>query len=180
MRNVFDRRSRELLLAFLILSALVPGLAGAADKLFGVVNTQRILQEYEAAKDAQEQVEKFVRDLDKEMEEKARALSRLNEEFESQKMLLAEQAYAAKVKELEQQKEDYLRFREQADQRVQQAYMEAMDPINRQVMTIAERLAKEEGFGIIIDASAFNILYLDPAVDLTDKVLSALARGEDD
>jgi len=180
MRNAIDRRSGGLLLAFLMLSALAPGLAAAADRPFGVVDTQRILQEYEAAKDAQEQVEKFVRDLDKEIEEKARALSRLNEEFESQKMLLAEQAYTAKIKELEQHKEDYLRFREQADQRVQQALMEAMGPINDQVMTIAERLAKEEGFGIIIDASAFNILYLDPDVDLTDKVLTALARGEDD
>ena len=180
MRNTINRNRGGLLLVFLLLSALAPGLAGAADKDFGVVNTQRILEEYEAAKDAQEQVEKFVRDLDKEIEEKARALSRLNEEFESQKMLLAEEAYAAKMKELEQKKEEYLRFREQADQRVQQAYMEAMGPINDQVMTIAERIAKEDGFGIIIDASPFNILYLDSDVDLTDRVLAALARGEDD
>lgn len=179
MRNAIKHSSGLLLLTILMTSTLAPSLAAAADKDFGVVNTQRILLEYEAAKDAQEQVEKFVRDLDKEIEEKARALSRLNEEFESQKMLLAEEAYAAKMKELEQQKEEYLRFREQADQRVQQAYMEAMGPINDQVMTIAERIAKEKGFGIIIDMSSFNVLYLDPDVDLTDEVLASLARGDD-
>lgn len=180
MTNLKNHPVSLVLAAVVLTAVLAPVAAQAADKDFGVVDTQRILTEYEAARDAQEQVEKFVRDLDKEIEEKARALSRLNEEFESQKMLLAEEAYAAKTRELEQQKAEYLRFREQADQRVQQAFMEQIGPINDQVMTIAERIAKEEGFGIIIDASAFNILYLDPAVDLTDKILAALARGEDD
>jgi outer membrane protein len=161
MTNVKNRPAALVLAGVLLLAVLAPVAAQAADKDFGVVDTQRILTEYEAARDAQEQVEKFVRDLDKEM-------------------LLAEEAYAAKTRELEQQKAEYLRFREQADQRVQQAFMEQIGPINDQVMTIAERIAKEEGFGIIIDASAFNILYLDPAVDLTDKILAALARGEDD
>jgi Skp family chaperone for outer membrane proteins len=154
--------------------------AAAADKAFGVVDSQRIVEEYPAARDAQEQWQKYVRDLEREVAEKERALQRLIEEIESQRMLLGEEALAAKLQDLEKQKADYFRFREQADQRVQQEYQDKIGPIINQVKTVAERIGKESDFGIIIDSAAFTVLYLDPAVDLTNQVLAALARGDRD
>jgi len=157
-----------------------PAASLAADKPFGVVDTQRIVEEYEAARDAQEQYQKFLRDLEKEIAERERELQRLIEEIESQKMLLGEEAFNAKLQDLEDQKADYFRFRDQADQRAQQEYKDKIGPIIDQVKTIAERIGKEEGYGIVIDSAAFTVLYLDPDVDLTNEVLAALARGEED
>jgi Skp family chaperone for outer membrane proteins len=48
------------------------------------------------------------------------------------------------------------------------------------VKTVAERIGKESGFGIVIDSAAFTVLYIDPDVDLTNEVLAALARGDRD
>lgn len=154
--------------------------AAAADKPLGVIDSQRIVEEYPAARDAQEQWQKYVRDLEREVTDKERTLQRLIEEIESQRMLLGEEALSAKLQDLEKQKADYFRFREQADQRVQQEYQDKIGPIIAQVKTVAERIGKESNFGIIIDSAAFTVLYLDPAVDLTNQVLAALARGDRD
>ncbi len=166
----------------LVVSILCPAtsaLAAGKDKPFGVIDTQRIVEEYEAARDAQEQYQKFLRDLEKEIGDKERDLQRLVEEIDSQKMLLGEEALNAKMQDLENQKADYFKFRDQVDQRAQQEYKERIGPIIDQVKTIAERIGKEKGFGIIIDSAAFTVLYLDPDVDLTNDVLAALARGEE-
>ena len=169
-----------LTLMFAGVGTLGIGTAEAADKPFGVIDSQRIVEEYPAARDAQEQWQKYVQDLEREVTDKERSLQRLIEEIESQRMLLGEEALSAKMQEYERQRADYFRFREQADQRVQREYQAKIGPIINQVKTVAERLGKESGFGIIIDSAAFTILYLDPSVDLTNQVLAALARGDRD
>jgi len=168
-------------LALVVAAAVAAGSSRAAapDKPFGVVDTQRIVEEYEVARDAQEQYQKFLRDLEKEVGDKERELQRLIEDIESQKMLLGEEALNAKLQDLETRKGEYFAFREQLDQRAQQEYKNKIGPIIDQVKTITERIGKEEGFGIIIDSAAFTVLYLDDAMDLTNKVLASLARGDD-
>ena len=168
------------LAAIMLVAALLPGLAAAADKGIAVVNTLRIREEYQAFKDAEQQVEEVYDELKKELDEKSRALAIMYENYESQKMLLTPQANEAKVQELEQQKADLNRLQQQSTQRLEQATREHIGPIEDQILTIAERIAKEEGYALIIDVSAMAVLYLDPDVDLTDKVLAALARGDDD
>lgn len=182
MRQVSFRRAVAPVLALLAVGLLAPvaPVAAAADKPFGVVDSQRIVEEYPVARDAQEQWQKYVRDVEREIAEKERNLQRMIEEIESQKMLLGDDALQARLQELEQQKADYFRFREQADQRVQREYQDKIGPIIDQVKTVAERIGKEEGFGIVIDSAAITVLYLDPDVDLTNRVLAALARGERD
>lgn len=159
---------------------LVPGTAFADTKPIGVIDTDRIANEYDLARDAKEQIQNFIRDLELEISEKERQLQRLAEELESQQMLLGEDALAAKRQEFENLRTEYFQFREQVEGRAEQEYTEKMGPIIDQVRTIAERLGKEEGFGMIIDSTALAVLYIDDSVDLTDEVLAALVRGGDD
>ncbi len=167
-----------LLAAILIAGATA---APAADvKPVGVIDSNRIVEEYDAARDAQAQYEKFLRDLEKEITEKEQELQSLAEEIESQKMLLAEEKLADKRQQFENLRADYLEFRKQVDSRAEAEYKEKIGPIIEQVRLIAERLGKEEGFGLIIDVASLTVLYLDDSVDLTDKVLAALVRGTDE
>jgi len=153
----------------------------AADaKPFGVIDSQRIVEEYDAARDARQQMEKFVRDVEREISDKQRELQRMQEDFYSQQMLLGEAARTQRMQEIEAAKAEYFRFQEQVETRVQQEYDAKLGEIIEQVKTIAERIGKEEGFGIIIDKAAFSVLYIDDSIDLTNRVLTALARGEDD
>jgi outer membrane protein len=167
------------LVALLTVCAL-PTVALADDvKPLGVIDSQRIVEEYDAARDAQEQYQKFLRDLEKEIEEKETGLQRLIEEIESQKMLLTEEALATKMQEYDNLKAEYYEFRTQVDSRAEQEYKDKIGPIIDQVRTIAERIGNEEGYGVVIDSAALTVLYIDSSVDLTDKVLAALIRGEE-
>lgn len=174
------RRDLAALTLVLAAAALLPGLAGAAEKAIAVVNTLRIREEYQAFKDAEQQVEEVYDDLRKELDEKSRALAIAYENYESQKMLLTPQANEAKVQELEQQKSDLNRLQQQSTQRLEQATREHIGPIEDQILTIAERIAKEDDYALIIDVAAMAVLYVDSDVDITDQVLAALARGDDD
>ncbi len=180
MRYRTEGRRAAVGAVFALLTLLMAAGPAQAEKPLGVVDTQRIIEEYAAAKDAQSQVRDFVRELEKEIGEKERELQRLIEEIESQKMLLGEEALNTKLQEAEQKRAEYMRFREQADQRVDQEYQDKMGPIYDQVKTIADRIGQEEGFGVIIDSAAFTVLYIDPDMDLTNQVLEALARGEEE
>jgi len=172
-------RVPTLALVFLLGMSLLAGAAVAADRPLGVVDSQRIADEYDAARDAQEKYQKFLRELELEVADKEKELTRLAEEIESQKMLLGEEALAAKVQQFEQRRAEYFQFRETIDQRAEQEYTSKITPILDQVKTIVDRIGKEKGYGLIIDSAALTVLFLDADYDLTDEVLSALARGVD-
>ena len=164
----------------LVVSILTPGLVAAADnKPVGVIDSRRIMDEYEAAKDAQAQYQKFLRELEIEVAEKEKELQNLMEEIESQKLLLGEEALRAKYQVFEQKKAEYFTFQESIEQRAESEFNTKVTPITDQIITIVERLGKEKGFGIIVDRATLNVLYLDDDFDLTNDVLSALAKGEE-
>lgn len=158
---------------------LLAGAAGAAElKPLAIIDSQRIAEEYEAARDAQEQYQKFIRELEREVGTKEKALTALMEEIESQKLLLGQDALATKTQQFEKQRAEYFQFRESIDQRAESEYKTRIQPILDQVKTIVERLGKERNYGLIIDSAAVSVLYVNPEFDLTNDVLQALVRGE--
>ena len=164
----------------LVLSSLVPALAVAADeKPLAVVDSQRIAEEYEAARDAQEQYQKFLRELELDVEDREKVLTAMAEEIDSQKMLLGQDALATKMQAFEQKRAEYFQFRETIDQRAEAEYKAKISPILDQIKLIVERIGKEENYGIIVDSAALAVLYIDSDYDLTNQVLAALARGGD-
>lgn len=149
-------------------------------KPFAVIDSQRIFEEYNAALDAQEQYQLFLQDLEREIGEKERDLQRMAEEIESQRMLLGEETLRSKMEEFESSRADYYSFRETVDSRAEAEYKKLTQPIIDQIKLIAERIGKEDGYGIIIDSSSMITVYIDSDIDLTDKVLTALVKGVDE
>ena len=180
MNNRNLLRSLLLLLALVVLAgSAVPRQALAADRPLGLVDGQRIMEEYEAARDAYEQYQKFLQELELEVGDREKSLQALMEEIESQKLLLGQDALATKYQQFEQQKAEYFQFRESIDQRAENEYKSKISPILDQVKTIVERIGKEKGYGLIVDSSTLSVMFKDDDFDLTNDVLAALAKGED-
>jgi Skp family chaperone for outer membrane proteins len=166
-------------LALMTGALLVAGMAGAAElRPLAIIDSQRIAEEYEAARDAQEQYQKFVRELEREVGDKEKALTALMEEIESQKLLLGQDALATKTQQFERQRAEYFQFRESIDQRAEAEYKTRIQPILDQIKTIVERLGKERNYGLILDSAAISVLYVNPEFDLTNDVMQALVRGD--
>lgn len=174
---ILGRMAVLLVLGWSLGSAWAPPARAAEATPLAVVDSQRISEEYEAARDAQEQYQKFLRELELEVVEKEKELTGMAEEIESQKLLLGEDALATKMQQFEQKKAEYFQFREGLDQRAEQEYTTRITPILDQIKTIVERLGKEGGYGLIVDSAALSVLFLDPDYDLTNEVLAALAKG---
>jgi len=164
---------------FMTLTAVVlaTGAAAAVDKPLAVIDSQRIVDEYPAAKDAQEQYQRFLQEKELEVADREKELQAMAEAIESQKMLLGADALRVKVEEFERAKTDYFSFRQQLDTQAENEYKVKIQPIIDQVKLIVERIGKEDKYGLIIDTAALTTLYVDPDVDLTDQVLQALVRG---
>jgi len=176
--TVFPRSAG--ILALVVLSLAAAGSALAADAIpLAVVDSQRIAEEYEAARDAQEQYQKYLRELELEVSNREKELQAMAEEIESQKMLLGEDALATKVQAFEKKRAEYFEFREGIDQRAESEYKAKISPILDQIKTIVERIGKEKNYGLIVDSAALAVLFVNPDYDLTNDVLAALARGDD-
>ncbi|MBK6732564.1 MAG: OmpH family outer membrane protein [bacterium] len=170
------KMTRLALVAGFLLAATV---AQAADpRPLAIIDSQRIAEEYEAARDAQEQYQKFIKELEREVADKEKALTALMEEIDSQKLLLGQEALATKTQQFERQRAEYFQFRETIDQRAEAEYKTRIQPILDQVKTIVERLGKERNYGLILDSAAVSVLYVNPEFDLTNDVLQALVRGD--
>jgi outer membrane protein len=173
-------RAFFMVLALAFVLGMVPtGSALAVDKPLGLVDGQRIMDEYEAARDAYEQYQKFLQELELEVADREKALTSLMEEIESQKLLLGQDALATKVQQFESQKAEYFQFRESIDLRAENEYKAKITPILDQVRTIVERIGKEKKYGLIVDSSTISVMFKDDEFDLTNEVLAALAKGED-
>lgn len=158
---------------------LAAAVAQAAEpRPLAIIDSQRIAEEYEAARDAQEQYQKFIKELEREVADKEKALTALMEDIESQKLLLGQEALATKTQQFERQRAEYFQFRESIDQRAEAEYKTRIQPILDQVKTIVERLGKERNYGLILDSAAVSVLYVNPEFDLTNDVLQALVRGD--
>jgi len=175
-RSTMTRAAAALALACL----LAPLGAGAKEvRPLAVVDSERIVQEYGAARDAQAQYQKFLQGLEQDISDREKDLQRAAEQIESQRMLLGEDALRAKMQEFESQKADYYQFRQGLEGRAESEYKAKIQPIIDQVKLIAERIGKEQGYGIIVDAASLTTLYIDAEVDLTDEVLQALVSGSE-
>jgi len=174
-----QRMASPAVVAALLAGLTVAGAARAADlKPIGVIDSQRIVQEYGAAKDAQEQYQKFVQDLQQRISDKEKEIQVKMEELDSQRMLLGEDALRAKTEELDKLKTDYFDMRQKSDSQAEQEFKKRIQPIIDQVKLIAERIGKEEGYGLIVDSSSMTTVYIDKSIDLTDKILEALVKGK--
>lgn len=169
---------KQTILWLLLISAGLPTVAHAEEKSLAVVDSQRIADEYEAARDAQEQYTKFLQELELEVGDREKILTAMLEEIESQKILLGEDALATKMQAFEKKRAEYFQFRESIDQRAEAEYKTKIKPILDQIKTIVERLGREKGYGIIVDSASLSVLYLDSDYDLTNEVLAALVRGD--
>jgi Skp family chaperone for outer membrane proteins len=181
MKILLNRRSFRAagLVALVLVAAALPAAAREAKPL-GVIDSERIVQEYGAARDAQANYQKFLEGLELEVADREKELQRMAEEIESQRMLLGEDALRAKMTEFEGLRSDYFEFRQGVEQKAANEYKAKIQPIIDQVKLITERLGKEGGYGLILDIAGQTPLYIDNEVDLTDAVLAALVRGTED
>ena len=165
-------------LAMLMLLGANPALAQLK---MGYIDSQKILEKYKEAQDAQKQLQ----DLNKRWEDEAKnmqqELQAKLEELESQALLLSDERKKEKETELQNLNIRLQQFQQEKWGNQGEVFAkraELMQPIIDKINTTIKKIGAEEKFDYIFDVINGNILYVSTTqADLTDKVLEELNKS---
>ena len=156
------------LVALLVLS----GIAHAETKI-GFVNSQRILAEAPQAAKAKKKIEKDFEKRDQDLQRMVKQLQALQEAMDKNGATMAEADRRAKERELADLTRDLQRKQREFREDLSQRQNEEMAAIFERVNKAIKQVADAEKYDIIFQEA----VYFNQRIDITDKVIKALADG---
>jgi len=146
----------------------------------GYVNSDRILAEYDEAKEAQAKLDIEAKKLEDQYRGMLGKLDSLNRDFERQKMIMSESRRTTKENEINQLQQNIQKFQVEKmgpEGEIYRKQAELVGPVLEKIKAVIEKIGKENKYDYIFDTVAGNILYAEPVHDLTDKILYELKRS---
>lgn len=139
----------------------------------GYVNTERILRDATPAKAAQQKLEQEFSKRDKELQDMAARLKATSEKLERDGAVMAEAERGRRQREFTEVEKEFQRkqreFREDLNQRRNEELAQVVEKANKVIRQIAE----QEKYDLVLQEAVFA----SPRIDITDKVLRALANS---
>jgi Skp family chaperone for outer membrane proteins len=167
--------------ALVVLAALSFVRPAAAQLKLGYIDSQKIIESYKEAQDAQKQLASLNEQWQQEAKNMQQDLQDKQDQLESQSLLLSEEKKNEKAQEIQNL---YLRFQQfQQEKWGQQGELyvkqkEFMQPVLDKINAAIRRLGAEDKYDYIFDVVAGNILYVSEGqADLTQRVLDELNKA---
>jgi outer membrane protein len=166
---------------FLIaVSVLVSTVSTAQTIKIAYVNSDKILQELPEYVQVKKEIEASVKSWQDTLQEMNKQFNDALEDYNKKEALLDAKAKSEKqrdLQELQQKMRDYqyVKF-DQRDGEVAKLRDEKFGPIQKKVMRVIEKVAKQGKYNYVFDKleTATNILYADQKLDITYKVIDEL------
>jgi outer membrane protein len=150
-----------------------PAVAFAESKV-GFVNSQKIMNESPQATRAKKRIEKEFEKRDQDLQKLAKQLQSMQESTEKNALTMSESERRTKEREFGEQNREFQRkqreFREDLSQRQNDEMATILERVNKTIKQIAEA----EKYDIVFQEA----VWASPRIDITDKVLKALADGK--
>ncbi len=144
-----------------------------AEVKIGFVNPQKIIEDSVAGKAAYASLKQVQESHRQVIEGKKAEIDGAEEELQKQYFTLSESARAEKEEAIRKAKTDFKRMLEDADGDLSVKEKSYLEKIDKEVMQLINKIAKDEGYSIILGMNGPSVLYADPGLDLTDKVVKA-------
>jgi len=142
-----------------------------AETKFGFVNSERVMRESAPAVRAQQRIEKEFSKRDQELQRMAKDLESLQKDLENENSKMSVSERQAKERSFGDLSRDFQRkqreFREDLNQRRNEELASIIEKTNQVIKQIAEA----DKYDVILQ----DAVYANPRIDVTDKVLKALA-----
>jgi outer membrane protein len=165
------KRWRHLLVALSAAAAMPLAIAQDVTKI-GYVNTERVLRDAAPAKAAQQKLEAEFGKRDKELQDMAARLKSTGERLERDSAVTSDSERQRRQRELTEMEKEFQRkqreFREDLNQRRNEELAQVVEKANKVIRQIAE----QEKYDFVLQEAVFA----SPRVDITEKVLRALAN----
>lgn len=162
----------------IILAGLLLPIGLTMAQKYAFVDTEYILNNIPNYKAAQEQLDKFSADWQKEVEAKYTEIEKMYKDYQAERVLLSE--------DMRRQREETVVNKEKEAKELQKNYFgqegalykkrqELIQPIQDEIYKAIKDLATENGYAVIFDTSSGpSMIYTNPRYDVSDEVLQKL------
>ena len=174
-----------IVLCALIGSMAIAGNAHAQSKV-GWVDLDRILNEYEEFRQAEDLFRQDAAVWEAEFDSVQEEYFVRVEEYQRQKLLLSEDTRKQREQELGELERSVMQIKMQFEQEAEKRRNELTNPILQRIQDVVEGVATEEDYDYIMNASQIYmtpnglqfapIMYAKKKLDLTDRVFEELAK----
>ncbi len=145
----------------------------------GYVDSNAVLAEYAPAQEARTQLETAQQDATSELQLLESGLQTAIGEFQQQAMSMTPEARQGREAEISNQQQALIRRRGELEVQFQQRQAELLQPVMDRITAVIEEVRVEGNYAIILDRASQVILAADPALDLTQEVVTRLQADAD-
>jgi outer membrane protein len=167
------KRLVSVLLVMFTLVFLQAAAVAAQTVKVGVVDLQKFQKNSKSFQKASLVVKKKFDEMQQKLNDERSALSKLDEEFKKQSMMLSLDAQEDKKRELDKKQREYKFMYDEYTQEMKDTEMEAMKKVMKELEKVVEKIGDKEGYTIILERRTVGLLYFNNAIDLTDRVTEA-------
>ncbi len=167
---------KKIILAIFLLYqfTISPLYADYPDTTVGVVDLNYILSEARAAKDAAEQIEKIVIQIEEEIKESDQSLIDEQNELVESQQIMAPAAFDEKRKEYEKKIQNYNVTRQEKLMSIDLLLADTRNNVLNALKPILEDLSNEKGITILLEKN--SVLLNAENMDITDEALKILNK----
>ena len=167
------RRKVPAVLAGLVLTLSASGFAQDKAPKVAIINIQAAIANSKAGQEAaQELREKFAPKRDA-LEQQQKEISDLQNQLRTQEKALSDEARTRLLRTLDDKTRRFNRDNEDATAEFQQVEQDAINGIGREMLAVISDHAQKNGLGIVLDVSSPQtpVLYANAGIDITQAVI---------
>jgi outer membrane protein len=157
----------------LTLAATPVDAAVPAAKKVAVVDLQRVLMETSQGKTAKVNLEKAVAKSSAKLERKAKDLQQRYEDLQAKAAMLSEAELYKRQQELVASEQELQQLYSEAQEDLAKEEGLLMEKIYKNASTVVTKMAQDDGIQIVMVRSELTVLYANPQLDITNKVIVA-------
>lgn len=172
---------RRFLVSTIIIVAVAIAVAASSQTMqqrmirIAVVNTQEVFDKYLKTQEAQAKLNEEISKLEEQGKKMSEDLRTLQEKYDKQRIFIDDKKKEQEMlQQIEQKKAEIRQFIQSGQQQLDQKRQELTEPIIKEIDQVVQQIGKDEGFDLIVDKIA--TLYVNPQIDITEKVIQILNR----
>jgi len=136
------------------------------------VDMQKVMLESDKGKEAKKTLTSEADRLKKALDSKQEELQKLKDALEKQSATITPEARVEKEKQYQNKLKDYQRLYNDYQTDLQQKDMELTQRILKDIEEIIMNIGEKEKYTMILEKNQAGILFANPAVDITNKVIN--------
>lgn len=162
--------------------ALAVAAATASAQKFALIDTEYILKNVPAYERASEQLNQISRKWQAEVETLSKEAETLAKNYESESVYLSEEQKTAKIQEVFDKENEAAELKRQyfgPEGELFKKRESLIKPIQDELYNAVKEIAESKDYSVVIDrATAADIIYASPKIDISNDVLDKMGYGQ--